>query len=89
MVSASKPEAVLSDVGVNFKFLSDFKVAASPWTSTRITATGDATRPLLIQPHDDFVGLLMPRRRSKEDGPLPPVAAGWHDALGLPKEAAQ
>jgi hypothetical protein len=86
MVKAGSPEAVLSDVGVNFKFLSDFKVAASPRTATRISATGGPGKPLLVQPHDDFIGLLMPRRLL-DNGPIPPITAGWHDALGIPDEA--
>lgn len=88
--AVSDDTAPIREVGVSMNYLAAFKAAAPPHTfgqATRITSTGK-DKPLLIQPSDDFIGLLMPRRVADPDATPPPITAGWEAVIGLPEKGA-
>lgn len=85
----AKGEGFAGPMGVNFHRLADFRVAASKHEATVIEqAPGGMSRPYIIRPHDDYLGLLMPRRLIDPDTTPPPITEGWDDALATPKEKA-
>lgn len=67
---------------VTYKNLDKFKAAAPARGATMIAPTGTDKQPWLVRPHDDFLGLVMPRRWLDGENPRA-VTDGWHDALGI------
>jgi len=72
---------------VSPSLLADFRIGQPHYEPMRVTPTGGETKPWLIRIGEDFIGLIVPVRRSVEVAEL--EDAGWLDLLPMGEIAAE